>query len=187
MDMHLLRRSVEMMYRAAKGATASAGDPDFGKMVKAVARNGASAQQQASIEQFLLRQVDPNDLGILREADGRLRVYGLGHHIQVMARAGVLLRLATAASADLLDSSGYSSSDLDLWRNSFATRTGLWDSASTPIDPADLWADVQNAIDALTTWEGAATGTESLFAWRAQPGHAVEALTVTDRVVAWAF
>jgi hypothetical protein len=154
-------------------------------MVAAVARNAPSSEQQANIQQFLLRAVEPDDLALLNEADGHLRVYDQGHHVQVMARAAVLLRLATGACSDLIQQSGFLPSDLSLWRNSFGVDRGLWNVASPPTDPADLWSDVQVAVDDLAEWEASAPGNSTLFDWRARLSHAVETLTTTDRFVAW--
>jgi hypothetical protein len=154
-------------------------------MVEAVAGNAPSSQQQATIRQFLLRAAEPDDLALLREADGHLHVYDQGHHVQVMARAAVLLRLATAACNDLIQQSGLLTNDLALWRNSFAVDRGLWDVASPPADAADLWSDVQVAVDDLAKWEATAPANSTLFDWRTRLAQAVETLTVTDRFVAW--
>src|ERR1700694_4559405 len=86
LDLHLLRRSVDAMYKAAKSGAASATNPSFVEMVKAVAANAPTTEQGSNVEQFLLRQVDSGDLPILNEADGRLRVYDPGHNFRGLAR-----------------------------------------------------------------------------------------------------
>jgi hypothetical protein len=181
----LLRRSVDAMYKAARSGATSATNPSFVAMVKAVAANAQTPEQGAHVEQFLLRQVDAGDLPILTEAAGRLKVYQPGHHVQVMARAAVLLRLATGACSDLIQQAGFLEQDLAPWRTAFAIDRGLWDAGVAPNDPADLWADVQAAMEDLERWEANSAVGATLFDWRTKLVQAVETLTVTDRLVAW--
>jgi len=185
LDLHLLRRSVDATYIAAKGGNVPSTSTAFASMAKAVASNASSSEQAEQLERFLLRQTDPDDLAILSEADGRLNVYGTGHHAQVMARAAVLLRLASGACTDLIQPAGLSGQDLALWRGSFAVDRGLWDTNAPPTDATDLWADVQAAMEDLERWEAGASVGATLFDWRTAAARAVESLTVTDRLLAW--
>jgi hypothetical protein len=185
LDLHLLRRSVDAMFKSARSGVASVTNPPFVEMVKAVAANAPTQEQGSHVERFLLRQVDSGDLPILNEADGRLKVYDPGHHVQVMARAAVLLRLATGACSDLIQQAGFLTQDIAKWRAAFAVDRGLWDPGTVPTDPADLWADVQTAMEDLERWESSSPADVTLFDWRTKLAQAVETLTVTDRLLAW--
>lgn len=185
LDLHLLRRSVDAMYKAARSRPRSATNSDFVKTVEGVASNAPSPEQERQVRQFLLRRVDSNDLSILNEADGRLKVYDPGHHVQVISRAAVLLRLASGACADLVEQAGFLAQDLSPWRAAFAIDRGLWDAGAGPADPSDLWADVQTAIEDLERWEASSRSGATLFDWRTNVAQAVESLTVTDRLLAW--
>ena len=64
----------------------------------------------------------------------------------VLARALLMLRLASARSALLLADAGISKEDLEFWWESLGTDMGLWESSGDIDAFADLWRDVEEAI-----------------------------------------
>lgn len=68
----------------------------------------------------------------------------------ILARSVLLLRLASARTASLLDSSGISKADLEFWWIKLGSDLGFWDDASDIENFSDLWTDVNDAMT-LTT------------------------------------
>ncbi len=64
----------------------------------------------------------------------------------VLARALLMLRLASARSASLLADAGVSKDDLEFWWEALGTDMGLWESSGELDAFADLWRDVEEAI-----------------------------------------
>ena len=96
---------------------------------------------------FLTRRVDPEDPAIIVDAAASSEVSAPRHHVQVMARATLLLRVATGASARLLGNAGISANDIAFWWEPLGLERGLWDSATPPGELSDLWADVRAALE----------------------------------------
>jgi hypothetical protein len=72
--------------------------------------------------------------------------------ISVFARALLLLRLASAAVADMLASNAIRSSDLAFWWGRRGDDIGLWDPTLPPGQSTDLWVDIRDAIQNIQTW-----------------------------------
>ncbi len=65
----------------------------------------------------------------------------------ILARALLMLRLASASTGALLKAAEISRSDVEFWWSPLGTDLGLWDNPSNITHFTDLWADVQAAIE----------------------------------------
>ena len=65
----------------------------------------------------------------------------------ILARALLMLRLASARAASLLAASGVSKEDLQFWWSALGRDLGLWDNPDDIETFSDLWADVGEARD----------------------------------------
>ncbi|MYH72785.1 MAG: hypothetical protein F4153_09475 [Acidimicrobiia bacterium] len=63
----------------------------------------------------------------------------------ILARALLMLRLASASTSSLLKAAQISKSDLEFWWAPLGTDLGFWDAADDIDLFSDLWADVQEA------------------------------------------
>ena len=65
----------------------------------------------------------------------------------ILARGLLMLRLASASTASLLNAAEISKSDLEFWWAALGTDLGLWDTATDIEIFSDLWIDVAEAKD----------------------------------------
>jgi hypothetical protein len=187
LDRHLLRLCLEHTHHAVSGKSARATPRQFRDklraMLKGVAPSGAS---QDEWELFLMRGSQPQDSGIIREASGRLPVGHPRHHIQVLARAALLLRIACGECRILLKANGIGRSDLEFWWKGIGEDAGIWESGAEPSEFADLWSDVKAAVDDMQIWDAANKAkSPSFHRWRRELGFPISLVGETERVALW--
>lgn len=70
------------------------------------------------------------------------------NHLQIIARASLLLRLATGSSKKLISDAGRNFDDIHFWWNKIATNAGIWDNSTayTSSTLNDLWLDIDDYV-----------------------------------------
>lgn len=186
LDRHLLRRGVELAFVNSHGRTRRQARSRYENDVKAMLHGVAPTE--LSVEQwvqFLNYEDVEADSRLLDDAGGRSKPTHLNHSKEVLARAALLLRVATGSVADLLRGVTVAGgSELEFWWSSRAVRRRLWPEGSPPNAFADLWLDVRDAADAVTDWT---QGNGSLChhgLW-SDHGNEASALATTERVALW--
>lgn len=71
------------------------------------------------------------------------------HHIQVISRAALFLRLATGLAFECLSNAGINKTELNFWWSRLGFEHGIWCAGQEPADLTDLWADIQEEVAAL--------------------------------------
>ena len=94
--------------------------------------------------EFLLTDEKKHQSYVLARAVRRSAT--LPREIPVLARALLLLRLASAAGNELLRSSTISADDLRFWWETYGSDSGFWSDPAELETLADLWMDVSDAI-----------------------------------------
>lgn len=94
-----------------------------------------------------------------------------GQHLQVIARALLLLRLATGACAGLLEAANVDRESLRFWWRTLGFGKGLWPTQDFDGDFGDLWSDIDEELARLTDW--AAAEQRTILALRALPSQPV--------------
>lgn len=90
---------------------------------------------------------------IISDANESDDVHHKDHSKQVLARATLLLRVATGCAENLLSAAGPSvQSDLEFWRSDSSVRRRLWPNSQPPSNSIDLWADVEDASTSVDQW-----------------------------------
>ena len=90
---------------------------------------------------------------ILREAVKKgVNKEGGVNPLPIISRAYLLLRLASAATENLLLNSSIKKEDLFFWWNKFGNDIGLWIPGNAPDQMTDLWIDVKTSVDAIEDW-----------------------------------
>lgn len=153
-DRHLLRIGLEVAYSAAFGRSPKQNRAAYRQRIEAMIGNLPISKAQSSLwTDFLVRKTDPGDPELIVNAKGADDPGNPKHHMQVIARAALLLRVATGACNALLVEAGFNGTDLDFWVNGLGESRGLWSQGNSPLNIADLWADVDKAIGDLFQWE----------------------------------
>lgn len=186
LDRHLLRRGVELAFATSRGRTRRQARKRFENTIKemlhGVAPTGLSADQW---EQFLNYEDGDSDSPLLEDASGHSNPAQPRHSKEVLARAALLLRVATGSVAELLsDVTKTGGSELEFWWSDRAVRRRLWPDGSPPNAFADLWLDVRDAAEAVTTWAKGNASRCHYGLWNSH-GREAGALATTERVALW--
>jgi hypothetical protein len=148
LDRHLVRLSLERAYRAT--APSFAFPAGVSGMLRSIAPNGRSADEWRD---FFTRGTESQTPMAIAEAGGTVPSGHARHHVQVLSRAAILLRLASGACVRLLQAVGVQRSDLAFWWKPFGEHHGLWRPGEEPLQFADLWEDIELALDDMYAWE----------------------------------
>ena len=186
LDRHLIRLSLEQAFEATTGKGAR-GNSDFidriSSAVNAITPIGCSADEWVK---FLTGSVEADTPALIVEGGGNAPLDAPRHHIQVIARAALLLRFATGASAMMLKATGFERNDLEFWWKSFGEDRGFWEPGNEPIDFTDLWADIEVAVQQAEQWEINSRGTQASYAhWRRQSLDSNLTLVECERIALW--
>ena len=188
LDRHLLRLSLEAAFRAIMGRTVQQANTDYTGWISSLL-NGLNFRDgvRDEWESFLKRELDPCDPGLLQEARETSDIRHSRHHLHVIARAALLLRIATAASARLVRDAEYSREELEFWWSDLGLSRGLWASSDEPVSFTDLWQDVRDALDDLDSWrrKNAFSNPPSRATWLQECAHQILTLSQCERVVLW--
>ena len=151
-------------------------------MIRSVAPGGLT---EAGWSDFFRRISDPVTPPLLQEASGTVEVDHPRHHLQVIARATLLLRVSTGACALMLDAAGVGRSDLEFWWRSLGEDRGLWEPGDEPDEFIDLWSDVNHELDNSEEWETSPSAGTSFASWRKEQSHTIAVLGGCERIALW--
>lgn len=187
LDRHLLRLSLEVGFRAISDKKPELYPNEFAMTIRTVLNALALSESSAQHWQdFLTRKIEHSDPIIISEARQSDKVTDPRHHIQVLSRATLLLRVATGACAQLLRKTGFGNRDLEFWWKPFGVERGLWENGNEPMTLMDLWADVEMALKETREWEiNNARKTPSFARWRRDKGHTIPILAECERIALW--
>jgi hypothetical protein len=156
LDRHLLRHSLEVAFRNthAYGRSRKQAKRIFETQVQMMLHGIAPGELTTDQWKRFLTYEEAETLPqILKDANGTAGVRNPKHSRQVLARAMLLLRVATGASQKLLKSlPGVDRSELQFWWLRLGKDRGLWHDGDELTSFVDLWADVRDALDDVTQW-----------------------------------
>jgi len=172
-----LRVALEKSYRALKGRRA------VGRAFERYIDRSLAMRGDERLRSFLLRQDSPEDSELLRWA---LKAGALDSPRPVVARATILLRLASAVAASLLRKTAFGKEDLRFWWEAYGLNRGLWDFAAEPAEFTDLWADVEAALQAVGQFgRGQGYGGGSIAGVWSELSDSLVPLSQCERVALW--
>jgi len=148
-DSFLFRTCVETIFTSVTGNQPKAASKDYGKEVKKMLANANPNSDMRSLRDFLNRRQKRSDPLVLKLARCQDPVTHSKHHLQVVSRAALLLRIASGACANLLKNGGTPFADMSFWWRELGEARGYWERKSRPADVTDLWADVEQALEQL--------------------------------------
>lgn len=185
LDRWLLRSILEDIYRNNHDESAHEAPKDYlnriDRMLDGLGLFDASKQ---SLRQFLDPQVK-HPAQILSDARSTQPVSNVNHSKQLLARAALLLRLATGRARELL--AGSEPRDLlQFWWSQPGVSRRLWRTNDPPSPFSDLWEDVSESMDSVEGWlsNDRATDPCAHDFWNK---HAADAsvLSTTERICLW--
>lgn len=186
MDEHLLREVVTQLFEAGGGSLSTiVGARKYAERVGQMLDGVLTGHERANVEVFLSEGATRTTSALLLDAAGTVGPDHVDHSKQVLARATLLLRLATGAVGGLLKDSGTDfAKELRFWWNAQGVRRRLWGGSGVP-GFADLWEDVSESLDEAGEWVSDVG--EDLSHWRfwQEKANAGWHLTTTERVFLW--
>ena len=192
LDRFLLRRALEAAFLTITGRSHRRAPADFRRRIRlTVERLVPPGRPASEWVDFLTRANTPEDPLLLTDAGERAPPGSKRHHLQVMARAALLLRLATGAVSDALSRSRCSMTDLQFWWDRVGSEAGLWDpSLWSPIETgtsmSDMWADVEIALEDLQAWEAdSGSSSASARSWHMDNAASLFTLSGCQRIGLW--
>jgi hypothetical protein len=192
LDRYLLRQSLEFVFSAAHphGRTRKQAGRLFTRQVEAMLHQlGPGDWSPAIWSQFLTFANEPDHPRILVEAQGAKEPHILGHERQVFSRAVLLLRAATGACEQMIQTvPGFTPQQIQFWWKPLGEERCLWEAGSPPTQFIDLWTDIQQAIDLIEAWQVTTGGTAASYwkLWRDQAA-SLAVLGTCERICLWGF
>lgn len=180
MDRHILRAS---LHEAVRQKTDSPDefdnsiDSDIEVILSAIAPQDLNRSQWKN---FLLK-VEQHPVFV--EASGTLSADNVGHSRQVLARALLLLRVATGSTSNLIKGCGANRNDIAFWWSGTSVSRRLWIPDSPPDHFSDLWEDINEAKDELINATNTAN-TSYHSIWK-QHSQQISILPTAERVALW--
>jgi hypothetical protein len=192
LDRHLLRLTLRKAYKAITGNDVQADLHGFemriDKMLRDTIPSGAvpGGLPEKVWSDFLTGRLRPDTPVLFIEASRTDSIDNPRHHLQVIARSALLLRVATGACARLLREIDLGSTDLEFWWQPLGEEMGLWEPNIEPEELTDLWADVELALEEIRDWEVANQGRQVSFArWWRERAQPISVLGGCERIALW--
>ncbi len=156
-DRHLLRDSLAQIYQNAIPPFVDPKKPANLAAYKSwiergITSLGFTAAVQANWVDFLTWKIQPDRPRILEEAGGTASIDEPNYHLQVLARAVLLLRISTGVGSKMLQEVGFTKDDLEFWWHPYAVDHGLIDHTLPVADFLDLWSDIGIALQDIEDW-----------------------------------
>ncbi len=187
LDRHLLRLALEETFKGVRGTSAAANASKFKSdvtgMLSQVVPDSATQHEWLN---FLTRTTEPDDPIILFEARQTDPIDSPRQHLQMISRAALLLRVATAANSRLLEETHISGVDVKFWWSALGEERGLWQKTKQPTDLTDLWADAEASVKSVTEWRmKTAVADQSFVQWRQDRSFDIAVLGGCERIALW--
>jgi hypothetical protein len=155
LDQYLLRVALEYVFRSVHGRTRLQASQIYAHRVSMMLHQlGPGDMTDDEWRAFLTFQAEPNHPKVLVEARKQDTPDQPGHAQQVLARAVLLLRIATGACANLISTVAGFPNAVQFWWGPLGEDRSVWANGGAPAQAIDLWADVDQGLVALETWEG---------------------------------
>jgi hypothetical protein len=183
LDRHLLRLILERSYAALPKSVTREFADQISAMLNIVLPGISLTEQWKS---FLMRIVQPDDPVLITEASGTADVGHPRHHLQVLSRAALLLRVATGACAQLLQSGSVGRTELEFWWKPLGEERGFLEPGDELVDLTELWGDIQASVEDLFDWEvrnGKAMASYSK--WRQDLPRQISIIGECERIALW--
>lgn len=189
LDLHLVRQAlVQIVERGGDGFAVPQGHKreSYDQRVDRMLDGLVTGPLREETERFLRFETESEASALLLDASGDVDPDHVDHSKQVLARATLLLRLATGSVSQMLKESGADfGGDLEFWWSREAVRRRLWSVGEELGSFSELWGDVESALEDAEAWlESPETETSHWGFWREQ-GQAGWMLSTVERAFLW--
>ena len=186
LDRHLLRRSLEAVFRLAHPYSRSPKQARLQYRVRIERMLNALNLSDVARDRLrvFLDPLDPTShVTLPSDAAGNDPPRSISHSKQVLARAALLLRVATGCARDLLDSTGEDLRRLiGFWCSDASVRRTMWREQSVPASFVGLWDDADGSLETIEGWLENASTTDCAFAFWGRHSTEATILSTTERL-----
>lgn len=182
-DKQLLRESLDKIYKKSIRPFANVTYVQW--IEKGVSRLGMTPAVQSEWTKFLTWNVNSSKSLLLMEAAGNSSVEDANYHLQVLARAALLLRISTGISGKLLRDAGFNKDDLEFWWKPYAVDHGIISPNYIVSDFLDLWDDIGVVLQDIENWKSSNSMPYSYNQLARNLSHELSLLSECERVALW--
>ncbi len=175
LDQFLIRRALHAAFPGASNVIAR--DQLIDRASNRIFNDPAVVQKWIAF----LKEPLTNDPDIFHYAVGTDDIYQSTTHFQILARATLLLRIATGYAKEILSDAAITRSGARVWLSSEVEALGFGDPTSMN-DPSDLWNDVGEELQEFSVRSQQST---SRMDWFERTGGMLLRLVGTERVALW--
>ena len=147
LDGQLMRRILEYVFLNSHGESAQKAPESYLSRISQMLNSlGLSDDERERWREFL-NPVAKSSPDLTLSASGKLPAEHIDHSKQLLARAALLLRLATGCARELMAQSATAPRELlRFWWSQLAVSRRLWPVRSPPSSFSDLWEDVDESL-----------------------------------------
>ena len=187
MDRHLLRLALRLLFTSKTGRSPKQAIRIYATQVAAMLNEQMiSDAARTRLYQLLLYETEGDTPDLFVAAGRNYRPTHIDHSRQVLARATLLLRVATGSLATLLkESNTVFRTDLVFWWTKPAMRRRLWPTDAAPATFSDLWDDANEAVQAVSEWSQMAPDPECGKSFWTQHSSEASTLATPERIFLW--
>jgi len=172
-------------FRAVKGVEPSTGHTDYAEEVSdLVDQVNPQGFTKSVWKDFLCDAVKHPDSMAIEFASGDSDTGSASQHMEMLARALMLLRMATGACRQVRLNAGLDKENLRFWWHQLGVELAMWNESGEPDQIQDLWMDVKEAITELDTWL-AGRDMPQIRELRVAHPSALGVVDETERVALW--
>jgi hypothetical protein len=189
LDRYLLRRSLAMAFTAnhVKNYTPQRAPVQYSRLIEPMLHAVLPTVGDFSENKwrsFLNYQLYSSGNYLIDLAESSDPVSFPLQHLQIIARATLLLRIATGAARENIQNLSPADIEyLEFWWNPIGVTRGIWEDGYPPGVFSDLWEDIEISLDRLQTWRNAGGHTKKgLFDGVAE---AIRCLSTCERIGLW--
>lgn len=183
LDQFLVRRTLADLFQALHGESVVTKPNDYERMVRfAVVQLGLPPTDL--VIDFLTFKTLVNDPLLLRLAERSDDATAASHHLQVMGRALLLLRIASGASRELMRSASVKQAHVEFWWKNFGLQRGLWRPDGEPESLSDQWLDVEHYVQEMSEWSSQGAS-HSYASWRQDQPSTIGVIGECERIGLW--
>jgi hypothetical protein len=189
LDRFLLRRILEVSFRGQTGKTHLSDKSGFSNRIKSLLlKLNFTPPYSTELFDFFTRKKEPQDPFFLQQAEKKDAVDSPLHHMQVIGRALLMLRLSSSMSSRLISFHSIKRKNIEFWIEKLGEEIGLWDKNAPPAELIDLWQDIKVVLEELEIKKskGGYKKPSSFYQWREKENiNAISLMGSLERVGLW--
>jgi hypothetical protein len=185
-DRHILRIALEQFFKGRYGKASTGAPQKYQQFIGSVLIPlNFSPEVEKWWMDFLTRKIHKIDPKIF-SSSGESPNKQSTSHASIISRATLLLRVASGAALELLQTASLTADSTMFWWNNLGVARGLWDGPKSADQLTDLWADIDLILRDLEAFQQKHSATnQSFLRVGSELGSSLVGLGSCERVAIW--